>query len=121
MLYAIRLIPFKKYYNSFTIMSKNPQEKNPNVFDLINIVTRQTDYTNDTALDQLQENNYDPIAVIRKFMEPQSTPVIKKPEEKTLNQRVYHEMRSMLDTANAAYRAKKEREEEMEKQKMNNH
>lgn len=37
-------------------------------------------------------------------------------ENKTLNQRVYHEMRTMLDTANATYRAKKEREEELENQ-----
>jgi hypothetical protein len=91
----------------------------PNVFNLINIITRQTDYDNDTALDKLQEHCYDPIAVIRDFMAPKSTkpkinPTPNPCENKTTNQKVYQEMRYMLDAANASYRKKKELEEELE-------
>ena len=97
-------------------MSDKTNTPEPNVFELINVVTRQTDYDNDTALEKLQHHNYDPISVIRDFMGPQKVSENKVSDNKTLNQRVYHEMRTMLDTANATYRAKKEREEELEKQ-----
>ncbi len=97
-------------------MNKETKNNIPNVLEMINIITRQTDYDEDTALEKLKDNNYDPISVIRNFMGPKKEVSNNISENKTLNQRVYHEMRTMLDTANATYRAKKEREEELENQ-----
>ena len=92
-------------------MSEKLNKDKTNVFNLVNLVTGQTDYDNDTALDKLSKHNYDPIAVIRDFMGPKKE-IKTVNDNKTLNQRVYQEMRSMLDTANAAYRVKKDKEEE---------
>ena len=97
-------------------MNKETKNILPNVLEMINIITRQTDYDEDTALEKLKDNNYDPISVIRNFMGPKKEVSNNISENKTLNQRVYHEMRTMLDSANATYRAKKEREEELENQ-----
>ena len=97
-------------------MNKETKNNIPNVLEMINIIIRQTDYDEDTALEKLQNNNYDLISVIRNFMGPKKEVSINISENKTLNQRVYHEMGTMLDTANATYRAKKEREEELENQ-----
>jgi hypothetical protein len=108
---GIRLIPFKKYYYSFSNMNEKLNKEKTNVLYLVSLVTGQTDYDNETALDKLSEYNYDPIAVIRDFMGPKKD-IKTVNDNKTLNQRVYQEMRSMLDTANAAYREKKDKEEE---------
>ena len=85
-----------------------------NTNELVDIVQRQTDYDRDTALLKLQEEEFDPIAVIRKYMNPDKKVFIEKAPPATTNQRMYKEIRTMLDTANATYRAKKEAEESNE-------
>ena len=74
-------------------------------------MTGQTDYDNETALDRLQECEYDPLTVIRNFMNPNKDTISKSVPEKTTNQKMFQEMRYMLDEANATYRRKKELEE----------
>lgn len=83
-----------------------------NVLDLIDIVIRQTDYDNDKALEELEIFDFDPIKVIRNYMNPEKKIFYEQPAPKTTNQKIYKEIRTMLDSANAAYRKKKEDEEE---------
>ena len=99
-------------------MNEKLNKEKTNVLYLVSLVTGQTDYDNETALDKLSEYNYDPIAVIRDFMGPKKE-IKTVNDNKTLNQRVYQEMRSMLDIANAAYREKKDKEEEEMNKEMN--
>ena len=70
---------------------------------------RQTDYTEEQALEKLQKHNSDAMAVIREFMGGGKK--IINTENKSVNQQIYGEIRTFMDTAAATYKAKKEREE----------
>ena len=83
-----------------------------NVLDLIDIVMRQTDYDSEKALEKLERFDFDPITVIRDYMNPEKKVFYEESVPKTTNQKMYKEIRTMLDTANAAYRKKKEEEED---------
>ena len=77
------------------------------------LIMRQTDYDKETALLELKKYNGDVVAIIRNYMknddiEKQNS--IKKPSE-TLNQKIYGEIRELLDEASESYRKKKEQEE----------
>lgn len=87
-------------------------EGNNNVLNLIDIVVRQTDYDNEKALEQLEKFEYDPIKVIRNYMNPEQKVFYTQPTPKTTNQRMYKEIRTMLDTANASYRKKQDANED---------
>lgn len=93
--------------------STNQENKTHSIHtnELVDVVQRQTDYDKETALSKLQEYNFDPIMVIRNYMNPDQKVFIKKNTPTTTNQKVYKEIRTMLDSANAAYREKKEAEE----------
>ena len=86
-------------------------DNNKNVVDLVDIVVRQTDYNNDMALEKLNEYNFDPVEVIRNYMNPTKKVFYKTTQPETTNQRVYKEIRTMLDSANATYRKKEEEKE----------
>tara|TARA_Y100000591_G_C21802301_1_gene682771 strand:- start:896 stop:1180 length:285 start_codon:yes stop_codon:yes gene_type:complete len=85
------------------------------ITELVDIVLRQTNYNKETALQKLEEFEYDPLKVIRNYMNPDNKVYYTKNEPKTTNQLMYKEIRTMLDSANAKYRKKKEDEEEAEK------
>ena len=86
----------------------NTEEISKNVLELVEIVMRQTDYTKKQSVLKLQEYEYDPLKVIRNFMNPENKVYYKESVPSTTNQMVYKEIRFMLDTANASYRRKKE-------------
>jgi len=72
-------------------------------------VLRQTDYTQEVALEKLQEHNYDEISVIRAFFGI----VEKKPQNvKSVNQEIYKQLRCKLDSSMHDYRIRKEAQEE---------
>tara|TARA_Y100000389_G_C17184452_1_gene375661 strand:+ start:175 stop:462 length:288 start_codon:yes stop_codon:yes gene_type:complete len=89
----------------------NTDEISKNVLELVEIVMRQTDYSKEESVLKLQENEYDPLKVIRSFMNPENKVFYKETVPTTTNQMMYREIRTMLDTANANYRKKKELEE----------
>ena len=77
------------------------------------IVMRQTDYDIEKAKNKLKEFNGDIVAIIRDYIKNDDTEkqnIIKKPSA-TLNQKIYGEIRDLLDDACDAYRKKKEAEE----------
>ena len=73
------------------------------------IVMRQTDYSEEKALDKLKEHNNDITAIVREFMGNVKQPTTNI--NKSVNQTIYSEIRTFMDTASTAYRAKKEVEE----------
>ncbi len=89
-------------------------EKGPSLIETDKIaekvqkVLRQTDYTEEVALEKLQEHNYDEISVIRAFFGI----VEKKPQNvKSVNQEIYKQLRSKLDSSMYDYRIRKAEEE----------
>jgi len=62
----------------------------------IDIIMRQTNYTDTEALAQLELYDFDPILVIRKFLGISDTPKIVKPV--SLNQETYKQIRLQLDS-----------------------
>jgi len=89
-------------------------EKGPSLIETdkiaekIQIILRQTDYTEDVALEKLKEHNFDEIATIRSFFgisEKKANPV------KSVNQEIYKQLRSKLDSSMYDYRIRKEAQE----------
>jgi hypothetical protein len=75
-----------------------------NLDNHIALILRQTDYTKDIALQKLQLHNNNPLNVIKEYMGILSTE--KKAPIKSLNQEIYKQIRSKLDTSMREYREK---------------
>ena len=74
----------------------------------IQLILRQTDYTEEQAKEKLQEYNNDPLKVIRVYLgitEKKALPV------KSVNQEIYKQMRYRLDGAMREYKERVERGE----------
>jgi len=66
--------------------------------EIVKLVCRQTDYSEDTALSLLEENKYNYINVIKAWISPSSNTKNKKDKPaKSLNQRVIGEIRNFMD------------------------
>jgi len=91
----------------------------------IELILGQTDYTREEAILYLNENNNDPIMVIKKFMGINSEEIKQKKEKelnmKSKNQKKYTIIRDYMDDAANKYLIRKEQakayEEFMEKRK----
>jgi len=75
---------------------------------LIDIVMRQTDYSNEEASKKIIEHKYNVLAVVREFIGSDMN--VKKEEKptKSTNQLIYGEIRNMMGNAAANYRRKQE-------------
>ena len=70
------------------------------------MVTRQTNLSIDEAKEKLKENNYNYMSVIKNNMG-----IVKKEREShTINQRIYKEIRSLMDDGCKKYRQKQDYE-----------
>ena len=81
---------------------------NAEIEDKVQIITRQTDYTEAIAREKLKEHNYDHLKVIRNYLgltEKKALPV------KSINQEIYKQLRSRLDDNMRDYTIRKERGE----------
>jgi hypothetical protein len=85
-------------------MSASSSEFSQEVIDLI---CRQTDYDTDTAAAKLREHGGDVVPVIREFMGGAKRKVTAPP---STNQKVFHEIRGMMDDAAKRHRENKESE-----------
>ena len=61
----------------------------------VQIVMRQTDYTEEVAKEKLKEFNYDHIAVIKSYL---GVPDKKAQPVKSVNQEIYKQLRYRLDS-----------------------
>lgn len=74
----------------------------------VQVIMRQTDYTEEMAKEKLKEFNYDHIAVIKSYLgvtEKKTAPV------KSLNQEIYKQLRHRLDSNMRNYQERVEKGE----------
>ena len=89
-------------------------EKGPSLIETdkiaekIQIILRQTDYTEDIALEKLKENNFNEIATIKSYF---GISTKKENPVKSVNQEIYKQLRSKLDSSMYDYRIRKEAQE----------
>lgn len=67
--------------------------------ELVEMIMRQTDYTNIVAREKLIENNYNSLLVIKKYMGLDDKP---KETIKSVNQEIYKQLRNKLHNLNAS-------------------
>jgi hypothetical protein len=81
--------------------------ENNELEEKIQIIMRQTDYTQDKAKEKLLEFNGDHLEVIRSFLG-----ISKKKNEpiKSVNQEIYKQIRYKMDNSMREYNDRKERE-----------
>ena len=84
---------------SSKIEELNEDKKAEILSKMIDMVTRQTDYTWNEAKEQLETNNWDYNFVIRKYM---GIPE-KKEVKKTLNQEIFNQIRKQMDSAGSKF------------------
>ena len=75
----------------------------------IDIILRQTNYSEEEAKDKLSEYNNDYIAVIKAYLGVKKD--TSKPEIKSVNQEIYKQMRFKLDSAMRDYTVRKDNNE----------
>ena len=77
--------------------------------DKVQIILRQTDYTEETATKKLREHDYDHLKVIRAYL---GVAEKKAPTQvKSTNQEIYKQLRHRLDDNMRDYNSRKERGE----------
>ena len=75
----------------------------------VQIVIRQTDYTEEVAREKLQDFNYDHLKVIRCYLGLTEKKAL--PQVKSVNQEIYKQLRARLDDNMRDYNVRKERGE----------
>jgi hypothetical protein len=73
----------------------------------IQLILRQTDYTEEEALAKLLECNEDAMLVIKKFL---GIPDKKQTQVSSVNQEIYKQLRYKLDSSMREYQSKKDSE-----------
>jgi low affinity Fe/Cu permease len=74
----------------------------------IQVILRQTDYTEEIALEKLKDNNFDEIKTIKSYFGIEE----KKPSQiKSINQEIFKQIRYKLDSNMRDYNARVERGE----------
>ena len=76
---------------------------NDDLTNRVQIIMRQTTYTEDAALEKLKECNFDHLKVIKAFM---GLPEKKQEPVKSINQEIYKQLRKKLDVSMAEFNAK---------------
>ena len=72
------------------------------------MIMRQTDYTKETAETKLLEHKGNVLSVIREYINPTGKTGIASPIKLSTNQRVYKEIRGMMDDACRTYELNKQ-------------
>ena len=85
--------------------------------ELINLVMRQTTYSEDEAKEQLEKNKYNFHLVLKEFMTPNTTKQDTNNKSINIQQTIYKEIRTMMDSASRKQRYQAEFNRRMEEQK----
>ena len=78
--------------------------------EMCKMVMRQTEYTYEEAKQKLQENNNNYITVIQEYLGKTVT----KKEPKTVNQKIYKEIRTFMDYGAEKYEHQKKQQKKMQ-------
>ena len=81
----------------------------------ISLIKSQTNYTNEEAKTKLEEHDGNYMNVIKEYLNPNFRKKKKKPERKTVNERMMFEIRNFMDTAAEDFKKRKAQEEEKQK------
>jgi hypothetical protein len=81
---------------------------NNEIQEKIQMILRQTDYSEEEASNKLKDSNYDHISVIKSYL---GITEKKAPPIKTVNQEIYKQIRYRLDSNMREYNLRKERDE----------
>jgi hypothetical protein len=81
---------------------------NNEIQEKVEMILRQTDYTEDEAKNKLKEFNYDHIQVVKSYL---GIPEKKTQPIKNVNQEIYKQIRYKLDSTMREYNLRKERDE----------
>lgn len=81
---------------------------NNEIQEKIQMILRQTDYSEEEASNKLKESNYNHIQVIKSYL---GITEKKEPPIKTVNQEIYKQIRYRLDSNMREYNLRKERDE----------
>ena len=76
--------------------------------EAILMIIRQTDYTKETAESKLLEHKGNVVSVIREYINPTGKTGLVSPKKLSTNQRVYKEIRGMMDDACRTYELNKQ-------------
>lgn len=81
----------------------------------VQIIVRQTDYSEDIAREKLIENNYDHVLTIKAYhgITDRTKTETKYSSSKSLNQEIYKQIRYKLDESMREYNIKKENENQI--------
>jgi hypothetical protein len=81
---------------------------NTEIQEKVEMILRQTDYTEEEAKNKLKEFNYDHIQVVKSYL---GIPEKKEQPIKNVNQEIYKQIRYRLDSNMREYNLRKERDE----------
>jgi len=81
---------------------------NNEIQEKVEMILRQTDYSEEDAKNKLKDHNYDHISVIKSYL---GIAEKKEPPIKTVNQEIYKQIRYRLDSNMREYNLRKERDE----------
>jgi len=81
---------------------------NNEIQEKVEMILRQTNYTEEEAKNKLKDFNYDHIQVVKSYL---GIPEKKEPPIKTVNQEIYKQIRHKLDSNMREYNLRKERDE----------
>jgi hypothetical protein len=88
--------------DSLTSIHSSNSSNSSNLDKDIDIILRQTDYSKEVAMQKLELHNNNAINVIKEYMGIK--PTEKKTPLKSLNQEIYKQIRTKLDTSMREYR-----------------
>ena len=78
--------------------------------EMCKMVMRQTEYTYEESKQKLQENNNNYMTVIQEYLGKTT----KKKEPKTVNQKIYKEIRTFMDYGSEKYEYQKKQQKKMQ-------
>ena len=81
----------------------------------ISLIKSQTNYSEEEAKVKLQEHDGNYMNVIKEYLNPNFRNKKKKPEKKTVNEKMMYEIRNFMDTAAEQFKKRKAQEEEKQK------
>jgi hypothetical protein len=81
---------------------------------LIDVIIRQTDYTEEKAIEKLTEHKNDVLAIVREYMGVVKPPTRNETIKSSTNQQIFSEIRNLMDDAAKTYQAKKAYEKRKE-------
>tara|TARA_B100000214_G_C23880354_1_gene586945 strand:- start:493 stop:855 length:363 start_codon:yes stop_codon:yes gene_type:complete len=95
---------------------KIEQYKEKRLDEICKMIMRQTDYSYEESKDKLINENYDYLKVIKKYMtnDNEKSDNSKKYKPKTVNQKIYTELRGFMDNTAEQYEKRKLQSEKVQ-------